>query len=65
MSLKCNRCGKVWPDELGEQWGSGESSGYGPEPVCVNVVQDKRTGAGAVCRGGLTSSRAKPDGDED
>lgn len=60
MSLKCARCGAVWPDQLEREWGSTpRSQGYGSEPVCVRIRDDKRTGAGAVCRGRLTGSSAQ------
>lgn len=61
MSLRCNRCNAVWPDDFEESWGlsrNAASSGYGSEPVCTAIVEDPRTKAGQVCRGRLRDSTA-------
>lgn len=59
MSLKCIRCDTVWPDELELEWGQTmESSGYGPRPVCVALVE-ARNGSLEVCRGSLGHTNKK------
>lgn len=54
MSLKCRRCGAVWPPELETAWGqTRETQAYGPDVKCVAIVKDPRTGSGSVCGGRL------------
>ena len=55
-TVKCLRCGSEWPQEILEGWGGPdfpETAGYGPDPVCVAIRVDPRTGAGHVCKGQL------------
>lgn len=54
----CVKCEREYSQKEIAEWGaSPESSGYGPTPKCVDIVQDERTKAGAVCGGALSLLR--------
>ena len=59
---ECRKCRATWPDELVDTWGAtDQSSGYGPEPKCVNLVPGRGNEAGQQVCGG----RLQPAGDPD
>lgn len=65
---RCARCGAEYPDDFDDLWGSvEETSGYGKDPVCIALVEDKRapraqdgSAAQAVCRGRLIAVEGEP-----
>lgn len=61
LALVCTACGAQYTQEHLAQWGrSVESSGYGPHPVCVELVKDP-LGSNAVCRGALAGVPITPE----
>lgn len=54
MHYKCADCGATYDGDLRQNWGrTKETSGYGPQMVCINVTPTGPGGAGEVCRGAL------------
>lgn len=54
-AYRCARrqCRTLWSENHVEEWGrTRESQGYGPQPVCTNLLDNDRGDKG-VCRGQL------------
>lgn len=54
FDVECQRCHKRWDSAILEAWGTDafpETMGYGPKPMCVAIVTNRRGNAGEVCAG--------------
>lgn len=64
---KCEKCGRVWPDAVVDDWGVGRiGDGLGPEPVCPGLNKARGSIRGApdpqeACKGRLVNSGAQED----
>lgn len=64
--LKCHKCGAQYPDDYDDMFGrTQETSGLGPDVVCVQLVEDKRAPKASdgsiprqVCRGRIIAALA-------
>lgn len=58
IGYTCARCGEKYSKDVVEQWGrTKETSGYGPQPKCVELVDRPGTPEGTleVCGGQLVA----------